>query len=91
MAPPSVARVLPAALAALVLGAAVASAQGSNPKAGSAVVIGAGMSGLTAAEALCAKGFSVSIIEGRQRIGGRTFTTKFAGSGKPIEVGAGWM
>jgi len=98
MAPPPVrAAAHPALAAALALvvvllgAAAPASAQSNNPKANSAIVIGAGMAGLAAADALCAKGFSVTVLEGRQRIGGRTYTAKLAGSGAPVEVGAGWL
>lgn len=35
-------------------------------------VIGAGMAGLTAARDLAAKGYSVVLVEARDRIGGRT-------------------
>lgn len=90
----AVAAAAPAPLVALVallaLAPTAARAQ-TNPAAGSVIVIGAGLSGLTAADALCAKGFTVKIIEGRARTGGRTFTTRLPITNTPIEVGAGWI
>lgn len=51
------------------------------------LVIGAGVSGLAAATTLHSAGFDVTVIEGRDRIGGRIHTdhTLF---GCPIEIGA---
>ena len=57
----------------------------------SAIVVGAGISGLSAADALCAKGFPVTVLEGRARTGGRTFTAKLPLTGATIDVGAGWI
>ena len=57
----------------------------------SAIVVGAGISGLSAADALCAKGFPVTVLEGRARSGGRTFTAKLPLTGATIDVGAGWI
>jgi monoamine oxidase len=53
----------------------------------SVVVIGAGVSGLAAACKLAAAGFTVTIVEARDRIGGRCFTLHDS-SGFPIELGA---
>lgn len=41
------------------------------------VIVGAGISGLAAANYLASCGVSVMVIEGRDRIGGRAYTTKF--------------
>jgi monoamine oxidase len=40
------------------------------------IVAGAGLSGLSAAYELSLKGFDVTVIEGRNRVGGRVFTLK---------------
>lgn len=53
------------------------------------LVIGAGMAGLSAASRL-AKDFDVMIVEGRDRIGGRIYTTRSPG-GAPLELGANWI
>jgi len=52
------------------------------------VIIGAGIAGLAAAKELGAAGFSVLVLEARDRIGGRIFTQKDATSEFPIELGA---
>lgn len=53
------------------------------------LVIGAGMAGLGAARALSDQGFTVTVIEGRDRIGGRTFTSDELGV--PLDLGASWI
>ncbi len=54
-------------------------------------IIGAGAAGLAAAQTLQNhKNLSVLILEARERIGGRTFTTTPA-PGVPFDVGAGWL
>jgi monoamine oxidase len=52
------------------------------------VVIGAGIAGLAAASKLGSAGFSVRILEARNRIGGRIFTTKDNASGMMVPLGA---
>jgi monoamine oxidase len=52
------------------------------------IVIGAGAAGLAAARDLSSAGRTVCIVEGRDRIGGRIFTLRPAGSVLPIELGA---
>lgn len=54
------------------------------------LIIGAGVSGISAAHRLSSKGHNITILEGRNRIGGRiwTDTLKFS---CPIELGASWL
>ena len=51
------------------------------------IVIGAGMAGITAARALVGAGFSVVVLEARDRIGGRIWTLRDVCDG-PVEGGA---
>jgi monoamine oxidase len=53
------------------------------------VVVGAGIAGLSAARALYSRGFNVTVLEGRGRIGGRIWTDTSIGS--PIDMGASWI
>ena len=53
----------------------------------SAVVVGAGLAGLTAAFELDRHGWEVTVLEARDRVGGRTWTQALA-NGVPIEMGA---
>ena len=55
------------------------------------VVIGAGLSGLNAALLLEEQGYNVTVIEGRDRIGGRLFTFQGNGIEAPAEVGGNAM
>ena len=55
----------------------------------SVVVVGAGVSGLVAARALQRAGVPVTVLEGRDRIGGRTHTVSLAGA--PVDLGASWV
>jgi monoamine oxidase len=52
------------------------------------LVLGAGAAGMAATHALSEAGLAVTVLEARDRIGGRIFTTRPAGSGLPIELGA---
>lgn len=53
-----------------------------------AVVVGAGVAGLTTARLLARAGRSVVVLEARHRIGGRTHTDR---SGVPTDLGASWI
>jgi len=52
------------------------------------IVIGAGAAGLMAAYELSSQGFDITILEARDRIGGRIYTHHDSESGVPIEYGA---
>ena len=58
----------------------------------SCIVIGAGLSGLAAAHALKRAGWSVTMLEARDRIGGRVLSYSFTQSPKLIcELGGEWV
>jgi monoamine oxidase len=54
------------------------------------VVIGAGISGLAAARVLTEEGYSVIVVEARERIGGRIWTSH-EWPGVPLDLGATWI
>ncbi|MBW4716734.1 NAD(P)/FAD-dependent oxidoreductase [Saccharothrix sp. SC076] len=68
---------------------AVAGSAAARPNPVDVVVVGAGFAGLTAARALRAKGVRSVVLEARDRIGGRTWTTTFAG--ELVELGGQWF
>src|ERR1700757_3477091 len=61
----------------------------------SCIVIGAGLSGLAAAYALAEEGWKVTVLDARDRIGGRVFTHRFEGykaaSHFYCELGGEWI
>lgn len=61
-------------------------AQSSSQKV---LVIGAGIAGLAAARELQGQGFQVTVLEGRDRIGGRIHTSRTLGF--PVDLGASWI
>src|SRR6266581_2781380 len=52
------------------------------------IILGAGAAGLSAAIELTRSGLAVSVIEARNRIGGRIFTLRDPVCDAPIELGA---
>lgn len=56
-----------------------------------AIVVGAGFAGATAARDLRERGNAVLVLEGRDRVGGRTWYRPFAGTDHEIELGGGWI
>lgn len=57
--------------------------------AGSVIVIGAGAAGLGAASELAAAGLDVTVLEARERIGGRVWTAEHWGH--RLDLGASWI
>ncbi|MFM9105866.1 MAG: flavin monoamine oxidase family protein, partial [Chloroflexota bacterium] len=59
-----------------------------------ASVAGSGVSGLKAARDLAAAGYAVTVLEGNDRIGGRTWTRDASpelGAGVRVDMGASWI
>ncbi len=60
-----------------------------DPREFEVIVIGAGIAGLAAAQALQAQGRRVLVLEARDRLGGRIWTNHDLGF--PIDLGAAWI
>ncbi len=56
----------------------------------SVIVVGAGLAGLVAADRLVDRGWDVTVLEARSRVGGRTWTDRAVG-GALVERGAEWV
>ncbi len=78
-------------LGATAAGAVLAPAVFTQRRQKTCVVIGAGFAGLAAAYKLKNAGWNVTVLEARDRIGGRVFSHKFAGSDLICELGAEWV
>jgi monoamine oxidase len=63
-----------------------------QPEVGGAdvLVLGAGIAGLAAAQMLVGAGRRVQVLEGRERIGGRVWTSNAWGD-VPLDLGASWI
>jgi polyamine oxidase len=85
----------PATMHGAYLSGVEAADQLSNQRApSSAVVVGAGLAGLAASQRLISHGWSVTVIEGTDRIGGRARTQHVdmgGGGAIPIHPGAAWV
>lgn len=57
----------------------------------SVVIVGAGASGLGAAAALEIEGLGVTVVEARDRIGGRVWSSFDNPLGVPLDLGASWI
>ena len=62
----------------------------SSSSAGSVLVIGAGIAGLAAATELQSRGYTVTLLEGRDRIGGRIWTDH-SWPNAHLDLGASWI
>lgn len=60
-------------------------ASGHTGAVGDVIVVGAGFAGLSAARELTKFGHDVVVLEGRDRVGGRSYTTTIAGV--PVDLG----
>src|SRR5215213_6500174 len=78
-------------LAATAAGVVLAPAVFTQRRQKTCVVIGAGFAGLAAAYKLKNAGWNVTVLETRDRIGGRVFSHKFAGTDLVCELGAEWV
>ncbi|TXH97176.1 MAG: FAD-dependent oxidoreductase [Pseudorhodobacter sp.] len=78
-------RALLASLSALLARPVLGQAKGK-----SVIVVGAGLAGLSAARDLVAAGAKVTVVEARDRIGGRIWTSRLWPD-LPMDMGASWI
>ena len=83
-------RALIAALAGLAAGCAAPGARSGRATPGRVLVIGAGFAGLSAARALRQSGWQVTVLEARERTGGRVLTDRSV-EGQIFDLGPSWL
>lgn len=71
------------------LAAQAPAGRSAAPVQADVIVVGAGLGGLTAANAIAQAGRSVVVLEARERVGGRNFDIPIA-PGKVLEMGGQW-
>ncbi|MEP7076995.1 MAG: NAD(P)/FAD-dependent oxidoreductase, partial [Acidobacteriota bacterium] len=76
---------------ATAAGVAIVSTAFGQTRRKTCVIIGAGFSGLAAAFKLKNAGWNVTVLEARDRIGGRVFSHRFAGTDLICELGGEWV
>ena len=80
---------------AVVMAGTLLSAKNANAfftfKPKHVIILGAGFAGLAAANALVKKGIKVTVLEARNRIGGRVHSYKIPGEDLVVELGAEWV
>ncbi|HLO87116.1 MAG TPA: FAD-dependent oxidoreductase [Nostocaceae cyanobacterium] len=62
----------------------------SSGKDADVIVVGAGIAGIEAARVLQSQGYKVVVLEGRDRIGGRIWTSRTL-QNIPLDLGASWI
>ncbi len=89
---------LSALIAAYTVATACASESSPQPSAvknpaapGQILVIGAGIAGLAAARTLQDQGRAVTVLEARNRMGGRVWTDRTTWPDLPVDLGASWI
>ncbi|GAA1619349.1 flavin monoamine oxidase family protein [Leucobacter chromiireducens] len=65
--------------------------QEATPFSADVIVVGAGLAGLVAADRLRATGLDVTVLEGADRLGGRTYGAHWAAAGREIDLGGTWL
>jgi monoamine oxidase len=73
-----------------VMAARLPEAAAAAPRKVDVIVVGAGLAGLAAADALRKEGKSFVVLEARDRVGGRTLNRSI-GHGNVVEVGGQWV
>lgn len=75
----------------LLLHLAPVAADGGGSLDFDVVVVGAGVSGLAAADALRNADLQVLVLEAQQRVGGRVKTVPIGSGGAKVDLGAAWI